>query len=294
MLRSQPFLVANIATLVAGVGFFAYLLTNVLWLQYVWQYSVLEAGLALVPGALVAAITAGVLDPSRRASDTGGSSSRGSSCGGGIRLVLTVVDVTPDFLGAWLPGQVLSGSAWVPRCRCWRHPLARDPAGRTLRDGLGRDLERTSDRRHDRCGAARGDPGNATRSRSWRISAEGWMLCIASFVAGAVITLFLGRLRPPAEDLAVESIDLSKLQAPASDRNVLMRRTVAPVEESLFARLPSEVRKHIELTAPQRTVPAGEWMLQQGLRPRRCSCLAGRARGRHRRSGRSANSSQAP
>ncbi len=90
------------------------------------------------------------------------------------------------------------------------------------------------------------------------------MLCIASFVAGAVITLFLGRLRPPAEDLAVESMDLSKLQAPASDRNVLLRRTVAPVEESLFARLPSEVRKHIELTAPQRTVPAGEWMLQQG------------------------------
>ena len=31
----------------AGVGFYAYLLTNILWLQYVWGYDVLRAGLAL-------------------------------------------------------------------------------------------------------------------------------------------------------------------------------------------------------------------------------------------------------
>jgi predicted acylesterase/phospholipase RssA/CRP-like cAMP-binding protein len=45
---------------------------------------------------------------------------------------------------------------------------------------------------------------------------------------------------------------------------VLLRRTLPPLEESLFARLPADVRRHIEATAPQRTVPAGEWMLQQG------------------------------
>ena len=48
---------------VAGFGFYAYLLTNILWLQYVWGYDVLRAGLALVPGALVAAVVAARLGP---------------------------------------------------------------------------------------------------------------------------------------------------------------------------------------------------------------------------------------
>ena len=46
-----------------GSGFYAYLLTNILWLQYVWGYDVLRAGLALVPGALVAAVVAARLGP---------------------------------------------------------------------------------------------------------------------------------------------------------------------------------------------------------------------------------------
>ena len=49
--------------MLAGFGFFAYLLTNILWLQYVWGYDVLQAGLALVPGALVAAVVAARLGP---------------------------------------------------------------------------------------------------------------------------------------------------------------------------------------------------------------------------------------
>ena len=63
LLRIPSFTVANVATAVAGLGFYAYLLTNILWLQYVWGYSVLRAGLALVPGALVAAVVAAVLGP---------------------------------------------------------------------------------------------------------------------------------------------------------------------------------------------------------------------------------------
>ena len=37
LFRSAPFVVANAVTVVAGIGFYAYLLTNVLWLQYVWD-----------------------------------------------------------------------------------------------------------------------------------------------------------------------------------------------------------------------------------------------------------------
>ncbi len=50
LLRIKSFSVASLATLLAGIGFYSYLLTNILWLQYVWHYSVLQAGLALDPG----------------------------------------------------------------------------------------------------------------------------------------------------------------------------------------------------------------------------------------------------
>ena len=58
LLRIPSFSIASVATVVAGLGFYAYLLTNILWLQYVWGYGVLRAGFALVPGALVAAVVA--------------------------------------------------------------------------------------------------------------------------------------------------------------------------------------------------------------------------------------------
>ena len=110
MLGSRGFVVANTASAVAGVGFYAYLLTNVLWLQYIWGYGVLRSGLALVPGAVVAALSAAALG---RVAERWGS-----------RLVVvpgaiiwasaylwyaTAVDLRPDFLGQWLPGQLISG-----------------------------------------------------------------------------------------------------------------------------------------------------------------------------------------
>ena len=110
LLRIRSFTVGNVATIVAGAGFYAYLLCNILWLQYVWGYSILASGLAVVPGALVAAVLAAVLGPVAQKR--------------GYRLVIipgaliwalayvwyaTKVQVTPDFLGTWLPGQLLSG-----------------------------------------------------------------------------------------------------------------------------------------------------------------------------------------
>src|SRR6478736_3633295 len=63
LLRLRSFDLGSAATVAAGFGFYAYLLTNVLWLQYVWGYDVLRAGLALVPGAIVAALVAARLGP---------------------------------------------------------------------------------------------------------------------------------------------------------------------------------------------------------------------------------------
>jgi NTE family protein len=110
MLASRGFVVANAASGIAGVGFYAYLLTNVLWLQYIWDYGVLVSGLALVPGAVFAAITAAVLGPVAE--------KRGHLLvvvpgalvwAGAYVWYAASVGLQPSFLAEWLPGQVLSG-----------------------------------------------------------------------------------------------------------------------------------------------------------------------------------------
>ena len=60
-LRVRSFTAGNTLTLVASAGFYAYLLTHVLFLNYVWHYNLLRAGLAVAPAAFVAAAVAAVL-----------------------------------------------------------------------------------------------------------------------------------------------------------------------------------------------------------------------------------------
>ena len=57
--------VANGATTVLAVGFYGYTLCNVLFLTGVWRYSILQAGLALMPGPVVAMAVAAVGQPAR-------------------------------------------------------------------------------------------------------------------------------------------------------------------------------------------------------------------------------------
>jgi NTE family protein len=59
LIHDRGFRLANVAILVAGMGFYSYLLCHVLFLIVVWHYSALEAGAALVPAAVIAAIVAG-------------------------------------------------------------------------------------------------------------------------------------------------------------------------------------------------------------------------------------------
>ena len=109
-LRIRSFVAGNMLTLVASAGFYAYLLTHVLFLNYVWGYTLLSAGLAIAPAAFVAAVVAALLGhvADRR----------------GYRMIVVVgaliwfgsqlwyierVGSTSDFFGAWLPGQVLQG-----------------------------------------------------------------------------------------------------------------------------------------------------------------------------------------
>jgi len=56
--RSRPFATANLASLLYGAALFPSMLVGVLFLIAAWGYSPLEAGLAMTPGALVAAVVA--------------------------------------------------------------------------------------------------------------------------------------------------------------------------------------------------------------------------------------------
>jgi EmrB/QacA subfamily drug resistance transporter len=58
LFRVRSFAVANAGGFVFALGFYALLLCNVLFLTGVWGYSILEAGIALTPGPLMAAVAA--------------------------------------------------------------------------------------------------------------------------------------------------------------------------------------------------------------------------------------------
>jgi EmrB/QacA subfamily drug resistance transporter len=110
LLRVRSFTVGNVLTVIASVGFYAYLLTHVLYLNKVWDYSLLRAGLAVAPAAFVAAVAASVLG---KIADR-----RGHRLivllgalvwAGSLVWYLTRVGTTPAFLDEWLPGQLLQG-----------------------------------------------------------------------------------------------------------------------------------------------------------------------------------------
>ena len=54
LLRIRAFALSNGVTVVMAGGFYGYTLCNVLFLTGVWRYSILQAGLALVPGPVTA------------------------------------------------------------------------------------------------------------------------------------------------------------------------------------------------------------------------------------------------
>jgi len=108
--RSRPFALANLASLLYGAALFPWMLIGVLFLVQVWDYSALQAGLSMTPGAVVAAIVALRAGPVVR--------SRGPRpviVAGGLVLALAGALCTfalpsePAFVAFWLPVAVLIG-----------------------------------------------------------------------------------------------------------------------------------------------------------------------------------------
>ncbi len=110
LMRIASFRRANVGILLLAMGFFSTILGNILFLTSVWQYSVLTAGLAVVPGAIATAI---VSVPAGRMADRHGH--RAVIVPGCLLYVAGIMIVRsagaePDFLTLWLPAMLLNGA----------------------------------------------------------------------------------------------------------------------------------------------------------------------------------------
>ncbi|MCX5394398.1 DHA2 family efflux MFS transporter permease subunit [Streptomyces sp. NBC_00094] len=108
--RSRTFAASNIASLLFGAAMYAYLLSTLLYLNAVWGYSELKAGLAVTPGAFSAAIGAMVVG--KRVGPRGqwagvfiGSLLFGASCA----AMYLLLDSEPQYLAVWLPIGIVAG-----------------------------------------------------------------------------------------------------------------------------------------------------------------------------------------
>ena len=111
ILRIRTFSTANAAFFMFSIGFYALLLGNILFLTQVWRYSLLDAGFAVTPGALMAAIAAAA---GGRLVERFGSRQVAVPalmlfCG--ACLAYHGAGPRPDYLGHWLPTQLVSGTA---------------------------------------------------------------------------------------------------------------------------------------------------------------------------------------
>jgi EmrB/QacA subfamily drug resistance transporter len=110
LFADRSFSVANAATALYAMGFFAMLLGNILFLTSVWRFSILDAGLAITPGPIVVALVSRW--SGKLASRYG---FRPVLVPGfaifAIGLLWYVVRVGPypDYAACWLPGTLIAG-----------------------------------------------------------------------------------------------------------------------------------------------------------------------------------------
>jgi EmrB/QacA subfamily drug resistance transporter len=111
LFRVRSFSVANAGGFVFALGFYALLLCNVLFLTGVWGYSILEAGVALTPGPLAAAVAAPI---GGRLSDRFGQRvvaiPGGLLFAAGAALFALRMGEEPSYVVDFLPATLLTGT----------------------------------------------------------------------------------------------------------------------------------------------------------------------------------------
>jgi NTE family protein len=101
---------ANVAILIFAAAFYGKILTDVLFLTSIWQYTVLGAGAAITPGPL---ITAACASTAGRLADRFGLAPVAAVgtvvYGAGCAWYALRAGTTPDYVADWLPGTALTG-----------------------------------------------------------------------------------------------------------------------------------------------------------------------------------------
>ncbi len=260
LLRVRSFAVANAMTLVAGMGFYAYMLNNILWLYYVWHWSLLLAGLAVAPGAVVAALVAARLG---KVADRRGYrviAVPGALIWAGAYVwYATRVGSQPAFFSEWLPGQVLSGigvgatlpilgSAAVAAVPGGRFATASSvvSSARQLGGVVGVSI----------LVVIVGAPAAATIEPRLR---DGWIFTAVCFAVAAAGSLLLRREHHVAEHDEPDMqprVEVGETSIRVRDRRV--------ATQSLFSRLPEDVQTRLLAGAEPLTLPAGEWLFDAG------------------------------
>ena len=261
LLRIRSFAVANAVTFVAGMGFYAYLLNNILWLHYVWGWSLLLAGLGVAPGAVVAAAISG---PLGRIADERGYrviAVPGALIWAGAYLwYVTQVGSHPAFLSEWLPGQVLSGigvGATLPILGS--AALGAVPGGRYA---TASSIVSSARQLGGVIGVAIlvaivGTPTAATILPRLQ---HGWIFTAACFAVAAAGSALLrrerGRVAEDDEPQLTPRVEVADVQEGAVRRS--------PDDESLLHRLPERARARLLAAGEPVTLAAGEWLFEAG------------------------------
>ncbi len=271
LLRIPSFSVASLATVLAGLGFYAYLLTNILWLQYVWHYGVLRAGLALVPGALMAAVVAARLGPLADKHGYRLFVVPGAVVWAGAYLWYhQQVGLEPAFWTQWFPGQIISGigvGATLPLLGS--AALAAVPGGRYATASAVVSSAR-------QLGGVLGIAilvviiGNPTATTAVTAFHHGWVLSICAFLAVAVVSLPLGKLGRAVEPADPDDERPATVHPPLPVAGRPAPALTAAIDSTdlsdvpLLATLPSEARARLEAAARLVPVPAGTWLMRTG------------------------------
>ncbi|WP_245843147.1 MFS transporter [Mycolicibacterium vulneris] len=279
-LRIRSFTAGNTLTLIASAGFYAYLLTHVLFLNYVWGYNLLRAGLAVAPAAFVAAVVAAVLG---RVADRHGYRliiiAGALIWTGSLVWYIERVGSKPDFLGQWLPGQILQGigvGATLPMLGS--AALAGLAAGGSYATASA--VVSSTRQLGAVIGIALlvivvGTPAHGATEGSLR---RGWVLAAVCFALVAIAGVLLGRTRhiaatageselPPPLDLpgsrsAPGLVSLSAESRPASDGEIDPLGGLP-----LFAGLDSVTRAELRDHAEQVDLEAGSYLFHAGDAP---------------------------
>ncbi len=276
----RAFALSNGVTVVMAGGFYAYTLCNVLFLTGVWRYSILDAGLALTPGPIVAIVVAG---PGSRLVERFGH--RAVAVPGaliwaaGMAYFATHMQVSPDFLGRWLPGMVILGvGAGLTFPTLSGAAVGSVPGPRFA---IASSLSSVS----RQIGAAVGVAiliaivGNPSPAQALDAFRHGWEFAGGCFAAGAIgcLALVLKRTggrqtlepvpRPlPAPTTGEEAAELPSLAESEGRQAEVEPQSVADFlrHVPVFAPLSEDMRAELAVLAESVSLTRGEWLFHEG------------------------------